>query len=317
MGYSVRLISVCGLVAGSCLIASADNNVKLLQNYLKGADVNLVFPASREIVPGGLVVSDGKRASYNSLPGGVTFTPTPPTDATFFASTGSRSFSLASLLSSIFRVLKAGLSVNHKNTTTINQINATSQSIRAEDVIANNAVANLIKTWIRPNDKNPKYQVYVVIRTMSSSSISFSNTTSTGVAAAFGADLPTCPDAAAGTDTAGATGTSGSAAGTGTTGAKATSGSAAAPVLSGKPSASLKFCKNDDSKVTMTAANPEVFGVSLRPVTFDPDGTLFAGPVSMIVKSGVPVTGLVEPELIQINGRATHTKPLSLPKSTN
>lgn len=313
MGYFVRLISVCGLVAGSCLIASADDNVKLLQNYLKGADVNLVYPATREIVPGGLVVSDGKRASYNSLPGGVTFTPTPPTDATFFASTGSRSFSLASLLSSIARVLKASLSVNHKNTTTINQINAISQSIRAEDVIANNAVANLIKTWIRPNDKNPKYQVYVVIRTMSSSSISFSNTTSTGVAAAFGADLPTCPDAAAGTDTAGAKGTSGA---SGTGAATGTSGSAAAPVLSGKPSASLKFCKNDDSKVTMTATNPEVFGVSLRPVTFSPDGALFAGPVSMIVKGGVK--GLVvEPELIQIDGRATHTKPLSLPKSTN
>src|SRR5208283_3729302 len=100
-------------------------------------------------------------------------------------------------------ILHAGLSVDHSNTITINQIDATSQSIDGQSVVDNPDVASRIKTWIRPNDPKPKYQVYVVMKTISSKTISVSDNTITGVAAAFGTDVPTCPDASGTTGTNG------------------------------------------------------------------------------------------------------------------
>ena len=321
-----RLISLCCLAAGTCLVASGQNYVKLLQNDLKSATLNLVNPATTDVVAGGLVVSDGNIASYNSLPTAVSFKPSAPTQESFYASTNTKSFSLAALLSGIGSVLNAGLSVNHNNTTTINQIDATAQSVRAEDVVANGDVSKLIKTWIQAGDKKPKYSVYVVIKTYSSKTISVSDMSSTGVAAAFGTDLPTCPDASGSTDAKGASGqtsatggggakgasgapakgATASSGGKGASGATGVPGAAAGAVVA-KPTASLKFCSNSSSKVSLNAANPLIFAVAVRPVTFDAQGNLVSGPVSVVLKPA-QVGALTEPEPIAINGKKTHTR---------
>ena len=109
MTHHFRFLTIGSLVVGSCLVASADNPVKLLQNQLNSADYNLVNPASSAVVAGGFVVADNKHASYNGLPSGVTF-PTNPSSASFFGSKGSHSFSLQALLSSIATIASGGLS---------------------------------------------------------------------------------------------------------------------------------------------------------------------------------------------------------------
>src|ERR1017187_5126467 len=78
----VRSIFLICLVAGTCFVAPAQDDVKSLQNYLKSANLNLVNPATLDVIPGGLVVSDGKKASYN--PSGVSFTPSAPTQQAFY-----------------------------------------------------------------------------------------------------------------------------------------------------------------------------------------------------------------------------------------
>jgi len=327
MVRQVRSISLICLVASTCFIASAEDYVKSLQSYIKSASLNLVNPATTDFIPGGLVVSDGKTASYNPLPTGVSFTPGAPTQQAFYQATVGKNFSLAALLAGIGSVLHAGLSVNHSNTTTINQIDATAQSVDGQSVVDNADVAKRIKTWIQPNDKKPKYQVYVVIKTFSSKTISVSDNSSLGIAAAFGTDVPTCPDASGPTGATGGTsgpsgpsGASGSSASSGPTGATGGSGAkgatgatgaAAAPVA--KPTASLKFCSNSNSKVSLNATNPLVFAVALRPVTFDAQGqNLVAGPVSVVVKPA-QVGGLAEPEPIAI--KKSTTKPIFPAKS--
>ena len=214
----VRSISLICLVVNTCLLAPAEDDVKSFQNYLKSANLNLVNPATKDFTPGGLVVSDGKTASYNPLPSGATFTPSAPTQQAFYQDTVGKNFSLAALLAGLGSVLHAGLSVNHSNTTTVNQIDATAQSVDGQTVVDNAAVAGRIGAWIQPGDKKPKYQVFVVIKTFSSKTISVSDNSSLGIAAAFGTDVPTCPDASGtpgATTGAGAKGTTGTA---GTTG---------------------------------------------------------------------------------------------------
>jgi len=80
-----------------------------------------------------------------------------------------------------------------------------------------------------------------------------------------------------------------------------------------KPTASLKFCSNSNSKVSLNATNPLVFAVALRPVTFDAQGqNLVAGSVSVVVKPG-QVGSLAEPEPIAI--KKSTTKPIFPAKS--
>src|SRR5580658_7174825 len=124
MNCRFYVIAVIFLVIMASVDASADDDVKSLQNYLKSANLNLVNPATTDVIPGGLVVSDGKKASYNPLPTGVSLTPSAPTQQAFYQVTVGKNFSLAALLAGIGSILHAGLSVNHSNTTTINQIDA-------------------------------------------------------------------------------------------------------------------------------------------------------------------------------------------------
>jgi hypothetical protein len=278
-----RFLTIGSLVVGSCLVASADSPVKLLQNQLNSVDYNLVNPASSAVVAGGLVVADKKHASYNGLPSGVTF-PTNLSSASFFGSTGSRSFSLQALLSSIATIASGGLSINHASQLTVDQINASAQTVDANAVVANQAVANNVKTWI-----SMKYGVYIVATTMSTASISISSSSSTDIAAAFGTKLPSCPS------------------GTGTTGAKQATG---ATGTSTSPTASLEACLNSSSQVTLSSAMPLVFATSLRPVTLQ-NGNLFVGPVSQIVKGGQVTFALegAKPQPVKVDWNPAHAKP--------
>jgi hypothetical protein len=271
------------LVVASCLIASADNPVKLLQNQLNSVDYNLVNPASSGVVAGGLVAADNKHASYNGLPSGVTV-PANPSSASFFGTAGSHSFNLQALLSSIATIASGGLSINHKSQLTVDQIDASAQTVDPNAVIANPAVANIIKTWL-----SMKYSVYVVDTTMSTASISISSSSSTDIAGAFGTKLPSCPT------------------GTGTTGAKQATGATGS---SAAPTASLEACLNSSSKVTLSSATPLVFATSLRPVTLQ-NGNLFAGPVSQIVKGGQVAFALkgAKPQPVKVDWNSGHAKP--------
>lgn len=328
MSRHIRSAVLICLVASASATLSAQDYVKTLQVYLKKGNLNLVNPASSDLVPGGLVVSDGKTASYNPLPPGVSFTPSSPAQESFYQDTVGKNFSLAALLAGIGSVLHAGLSVNHSNTVTINQIDATAQSVDGQSVVDNVEVAKRIKTWITPNDKTPKYKVYVLIKTFSSKTISVSDSSSLDVAGAFGTDVPACQNASTNSGSSGgssgssggsAQGTAGAANSTaGATGGKGSANQqktgktpSAAPVA--KPTASLKFCWNSNSKVSLNAASPLIFAAVLRAVTFDPQGqSLVVGPISVVVKSA-QVTSLAEPEPIAI--RKSITKPIFAPSS--
>jgi hypothetical protein len=278
-----RLLLLGSLVVGSCLVASADSPVRLLQNQLNSVDYNLVDPASSGVVAGGFVVADNKHASYNGLPSGVTF-PTNASSASFFGSTGSRSFNLQALLSSIATIASGGLSINRTSQLTVDQINASAQTIDTNVVIANQAVANFVKTWI-----SMKYSVYIVDTAMSTASISISSSSSTDIAGAFGTKLPSCPT------------------GTGTTGAKLATGGTE---TSASPTASLQACLKSSSEVTLSSATPLVVATSLRPVTLQ-NGNLFVGPVSQIVKGGQVAFALegAPPRHMTVDWNPTHAKP--------
>ncbi len=280
MTQHFRFLTLGSLVVGSCLVASADNPVKLLQNQLNSMDYNLLDPASSGVVAGGFVVADNKHASYNGLPSGVTF-PSSPSSASFFGSTGSRSFSLQALLSSIATIASGGLSINRKSQLTVDQINASAQTIDPNVVVANQAVANIVKTWI-----SMKYSVYIVDTAMSTASISISSSGNTDIAGAFGTKLPSCLSGA---------GTTGAIGGTGTNAA---------------PTASLQACLNSNSQVTLSSAVPLVFATSLRPVTLQ-NGNLFVGPVSQIVKGGEVAFALegAKPRPMKVDWNPAHAKP--------
>jgi hypothetical protein len=280
--HHFRFLTIGSLVVGSGLVASADNPVKLLQSQLNSVDYNLIDPASTAVVAGGLVAADNQHASYNGPPPGVNF-PTTPSSASLLGSTGSHSFSLQALLSSIATIASGGLSVNHSSQLTVDQINASAETVDGNIVIANPAVASIINTWLAM-----KYRVYVVDTVMSTASISISSSSTTGIAAAFGTKLPNCPTATA----------------------AASAKSATSIANSGPSTANFEACMNSSSSVTLTSASPLVFAASARPITLT-NGNLFVGPVSQIVKGGqiLALDGGKPRQPMKVDWNPAHAEP--------
>ena len=304
--------------------ASCDNkSEELLQSELNNSGWNLVNPANNWTYAGGIVVQDSKNASFYGLPQGTSALPTgpiPPPGATWGQSTASGSFSVQALINGIGKVLgssiQAGVSVNHSSQETVQKINASGTCVQVgpqcgmdvQALLSQPLVSNQIKLWLQ--NKNPEYAVFVVTKVLTTTNLSVSTSSSSGVDAALGS-LQQCPSSngtpnptpaggatGAGGTGGGATGATG-AGGTGNTQTGSTNATGTNTSTGNSPTASLQFCQNSSSQFSMSTSSPLVFAAETVPVTLDSGGNLQAGPIAVhhggFMALTAPATGPTSP----------------------